>query len=137
MNLQQYSKWAKPVISFHAGLVSKEHFVIEEDIYEVKSQVDEVKSNINELTNAVAILKNNVIQQEYIIDSESLASDILEYEELIKNNLDESANLKIDIISLDSQVKLAESIVNELDKDYIFSVENMSEGSIECPTCGT
>ncbi|WP_350913856.1 hypothetical protein [Providencia huaxiensis] len=137
LNLQQYSKWAKPVISFHAGLVSKEHFVIEEDIYEVKSQVDEVKSNINELTNAVAILKNNVIQQEYIIDSESLASDILEYEELIKNNLDESANLKIDIISLDSQVKLAESIVNELDKDYIFSVENMSEGSIECPTCGT
>ncbi|HCT7897031.1 TPA: hypothetical protein OT849_000986 [Enterobacter cloacae] len=136
-NLQQYSKWAKPVISFHSGIISKEHFLIEEDIYEVKTQVNEVESNINELTNAVTILKNNITQQFYIADSEGLASDILKYEELIKLNLEESSNLKIDIVGLDSQVKLAESIISELDKDYIFSVENMNEGSIECPTCGT
>lgn len=138
-NLQQYSKWAQPVISFHSGLISKEHFVIEEDIYEVKAQADEIKNNINELTNAVTILKNSIAQQEHdsIADSESLASEILKYEGLIKLNLEESANLKIDIVSLDSQLRLAESIINELDKDYIFSVENMNEGSVECPTCGT
>ncbi|WP_338803881.1 hypothetical protein WDV76_18430 [Xenorhabdus griffiniae] len=136
-NLQQYSKWAKPVISFHSGLISKEHFAIEEDIYEVKAQVNEVENNINELTNAVTILKNNITQQDYTADSESLVSEILKYEELIKLNLEESSNLKIDIVGLDSQLKLAESIISELDKDYIFSVENMNEGSIECPTCGT
>ncbi|HAI6192388.1 TPA: hypothetical protein HJS61_002877 [Escherichia coli] len=136
-NLQQYSKWAKPVISFHSGLISKEHFIVEEDIYEVKAQVNEVESNINELTNAVAILKSNITQQFYIANSEDLVIEILKYEELIKLNLEESSNLKIDIIGLDSQVKLAESIISELDKDYIFSVENMNEGSIECPTCGT
>ncbi|OMQ21293.1 hypothetical protein [Serratia oryzae] len=136
-NLQQYSKWAQPVISYHSGLISKEHFVIEEDIYEVKAQVDEVENNINELSSAVAILKNNIIQQDYTADYESLASEMLKYEELIKYNLEESSKLKVDIIGLDSQLKLAESIIRELDKDYIFSVENMNEGSIECPTCGT
>lgn len=41
------------------------------------------------------------------------------------------------MVDLESQLKLAESIISELDKDYIFSVENMNEGSVECPTCGT
>lgn len=138
-NLQQYSKWAQPVISFHSGLISKEHFVIEEDIYEVKAQADEVKNNINELTSAVTILKSSIAQQNYdsIADSESLASEILKYEKLIKISLEESASIKIDVVNLDSQLKLAESIIKELDKDYIFSVENMNEGSVECPTCGT
>ncbi|ECE6260604.1 hypothetical protein T072_06695 [Salmonella enterica subsp. enterica] len=136
-NLQQYSKWAQPVISFHSGLISKEHFVVEEDIYEIKAKADEVESNINELKNAVTILKNNIAHQDYTADSESLADEILKYEELIKRNLDESANLKIEIVDLESQLKLAESIISELDKDYIFSVENMNEGSVECPTCGT
>lgn len=136
-NLQQYSKWAQPVISFHSGLISKEHFVFEEDIYEVKAQVDEVQNNISELNNAVSILKSNIFQDDYNDDSESLASEILKCEGLIKLNLEKSSNLRIDIIEVGSQIKLAESIIIELDKDYIFSVENMNEGSIECPTCGT
>jgi hypothetical protein len=137
LNLQQYSRWAQPVISFHSGLVSKEHFIVEENIYEVKAQVDEVNNNINELNSAVVILKSNLEQQEHKADSETLSNTIIECEELIKLDLDMVSNCKIDIIGIESQIKLAGSIILELDKDYVFSVENMNEGSVECPTCGT
>lgn len=136
-NLQQYSKWAQPVISFHSALISKEHFVVEGDIYDIKEQVNEVKNNISELNNAVAILKSNIKEQGYNVDSESLASELIKCEGLIKLNLEETSRVKIDIIEVEAQVNLAKSIIVELDKDYIFSVENMNEGSIECPTCGT
>ncbi|MBH3031805.1 hypothetical protein [Serratia ureilytica] len=136
-NLQQYSRWAQPVISFHSALVSREHFVVEEDIYNVKAQINEVLNNISELNNAVSILKSNIIQQEYNVDSESLSNELMSIEKLIKFNLEKTSKLKIDIVELDSQVRLAESIITELNKDYIFSVENMNEGSVECPTCGT
>ncbi|MEI7267164.1 hypothetical protein [Pectobacterium versatile] len=136
-NLQQYSKWAQPVISFHSALISKEHFVAEGDIYAVKAQVSEVKNNISELNNAVFILKDNIAQQDYNVDSESLANELIKCEELIKFNLEDASKLKIDVVEVDSQIKLARSIIIELDKDYIFSVENMNEGSIECPICGT
>ncbi|HBE9117908.1 TPA: hypothetical protein KNG88_003619 [Citrobacter braakii] len=136
-NLQQYSKWAQPVISFHSGLISKEHFVFEEDIYEVKAQVNEVQSNISELNNAVTILKSNIAQHDYNADSESLVGEVIKLEELIKFNLEKSSELKIEVIEIKSQIKLAQSIIIELEKDYIFSVENMNEGSVECPTCGT
>ncbi|WP_337061307.1 hypothetical protein [Serratia marcescens] len=136
-NLQQYSRWAQPVISFHSALVSREYFVVEEDIYSVKAQINEVQNNISELNNAVSILKSNIIQQEYNVDSESLSNELMSIEKLIKFNLEKTSKLKIDIVELDSQVRLAESIITELNKDYIFSVENMNEGSVECPTCGT
>lgn len=136
-NLQQYSRWAQPVISFHSGLISKEHFVVEEDIYEAKAQVNEVQNNINELNNAVTILKKNIDQHDYNVDSESVVNDVIKFEEMIKNNLEQTSELKIDLIEIKSQIKLAESIIIELDKDYVFSVENMNEGSVECPTCGT
>lgn len=136
-NLQQYSRWAQPVISFHSGLISKEHFVVEEDIYGAKAQVNEVQNNINELNNAVTILKKNIDQHDYNVDSESVVNDVIKFEEMIKNNLEQTSELKIDLIEIKSQIKLAESIIIELDKDYVFSVENMNEGSVECPTCGT
>lgn len=136
-NLQQYSKWAQPVISFHSALISKEHFVVEGDIYDIKEQVNEVQNNISELNNAVAILKSNIKEQDYNVDSESFASELIKCEGLIKLNLEETSRVKIDIIEVEAQVNLAKSIIVELDKDYIFSVENMNEGSIECPTCGT
>lgn len=136
-NLQQYSKWAQPVISFHSALISKEHFVVEGDIYDIKEQVNEVQNNISELNNAVAILKSNIKEQDFNVDSESLASELIKCEESIKLNLEETSRVKIDIIEVEAQVNLAKSIIVELDKDYIFSVENMNEGSVECPTCGT
>ncbi|ALZ98141.1 hypothetical protein APT61_19825 [Leclercia adecarboxylata] len=136
-NLQQYSKWAQPVISFHSALISKEHFVVEGDIYDIKEQVNEVQNNISELNNAVTILKSNIKEQDFNVDSESLASELIKCEESIKLNLEETSIVKIDIIEVEVQVNLAKSIIVELDKDYIFSVENMNEGSIECPTCGT
>lgn len=135
--LQQYSNWAKSVISFHSGIISKEHFFVEEDIYNVKKQIDKVCGHINELNNAISIIKSNLEQGNYSSDSETIANEIVKYEELIKFNLNESSNLKVEIIEVDSQIKLAQSIVAELDKDYVFSVENMNEGSVECPTCGT
>ncbi len=136
-NLQQYSKWAQPVISFHSALISKEHFVVEGDIYDIKEEVNEVQNNISELNNAVTILKNNIKEQDFNVDSESLASELIKCEESIKLNIGETSRVKIDIIEVEVQVNLAKSIIVELDKDYIFSVENMNEGSIECPTCGT
>ncbi len=54
-----------------------------------------------------------------------------------KNLLEERTNLRVEKIRLESQIKLAKGIISELDKDYIFSVENMEDGDIECPTCGT
>lgn len=136
-NLQQYSKWAQPVISFHSALISKEHFFVEGDIYDIKEEVNEVQNNISELNNAVTILKNNIKEQDFNVDSESLASELIKCEESIKLNIEETSRVKIDIIEVEVQVNLAKSIIVELDKDYIFSVENMNEGSIECPTCGT
>lgn len=136
-NLQQYSKWGKSVISFHSGMISKEHFVVEKDIYDVKAQIDVVNENINDLNNAVSILKTNISQFDNDFDAESLSNEILAIEENIKSNLDEISKVKIDAIDLNAQINLAKSIITELDKDYIFSVENLNEGGIECPTCGT
>ncbi|EMJ3157147.1 hypothetical protein AAEY46_004227 [Yersinia enterocolitica] len=137
-NLQQYSSWAKPVISYHSGLFIKAHFEVEKDIYVIKRELEEVEKGVTELNNAAIILRQNLIDTDNVLPStEFIFSVIQESEKKKKNLLEERTNLRVEKIRLESQIKLAKGIISELDKDYIFSVENMEDGDIECPTCGT
>lgn len=143
-NLGQYANWQKTIIKYHAGYLSDEHFQIEESIYDAKVLETENNFEIERIDNALAVVnkyfdESNVdfsdeffeaAKSEIDIDLAALCNE----QELLLQKLSE---LRGEEQYLLNQLGYARHAANEIELDYIFSVENLETDHLECPVCGT
>lgn len=144
-NLQQYSNWKKPVLAFHCGLLNKEHFNFDKKIYSLKQDTVTIREKITNISNAQNIFFEEIINntttssnndesdERYLFINQEIDS----FENKKSSLLAQKKSLLIDIAETNSQIKLSQSVINELEEDYSFAVEHFDDGLIECPTCGT
>lgn len=145
-NLAQYAKWKNTIIKYHIGLLTADYFdfEIEKSIKKnnkavLTSEVERINSTLEvvetylpttDILTAVTTDDFNVMTTEIEKDLEDLS---IQQEDV----LDKYASLQIQKSHLEHQKVMASKLVEELDKDYVFAVENIVEDELNCPLCGT
>lgn len=142
-NLGQFSKWKPIVTKYHVGYLTSKHFEYEEEYLEEQLKMNEYLSEVEKIDYALEVVSNHVSNKQMTLNKdvfESMTNEIQvelsslsNIQEELLNNL---ANYISDKVYLEHQKTLAEHLMKELDADYVFSVENVSDDELECPLCG-
>lgn len=145
-NLDQYASWYQSIIKYHTGYLSREHFDFEIDKAKNNFQKKEPEKENIFIRDSIAFLKRYTPKTEAIIKlseeefnnlSESLNKDIYELQEEQEKILTDIASLSSNKSFYTNQQKMIEQTIIELENDYAFTVENIDNGIITCPICGT
>ncbi|MEI8707344.1 hypothetical protein [Pseudoalteromonas sp. B62] len=141
--LGQYARFKPNLIKYFSGYLPKEHFDLEEEIFEQKAIQEEANQQVVRITEAIELLKEVAPEQTVAITPEEFQSIQREIEEELasfsysQSNLYElQSTLANEIHELEQQHLIASTSARELNEDYIFAVENIPSDSLECPLCG-
>lgn len=144
-NLAQYDKWKPTIVKYHVGLLTPDYFDLQLRQMERKDDLDCVEKQIERIEVALDVVNSYVPTitlattdedkfQELTDEIRLRLSDLQTNQEKLLNNF---AQLQAEKSYLEQQKEISEKIILELDKDYKYSVENISDNEIECPLCGT
>lgn len=144
-NLQQYSNWAITIIQYHTGYLSAAHFEIEQQIAERKlrkkkfeqetikidTALDVVNTYVPALPTPMALTENDlaVLREELNGDLTQLK---IQQEALFNSLTDVQTERQYAI----SQLNITKIAIEELEKDYTFSIEQIDGDILVCPLCG-
>ena len=143
-NLSQFAKWKRTVIQYHVGYINAKHFKYEEEYLENQIQIDVFQDKVKNMDTALEVVSEYIVGNEVTLDNKIFEEMTKEIEkelfELSNNEeklLKELTELISDKVYLEHQIEIAESLIKELDEDYIFSFEHFKDDTIRCPLCGT
>ncbi len=141
--LGQYTRFKSNLIKYFSGYLPKEHFDLEEEIFEQKAIEKEANQQVTRITEAIDLLKEIAPEQTVAITSEEFQNIQREIEEELANFSSNQSNLyelqsmlANEIHELEQQYLIASTSAKELNDDYTFAVENIPTDSLECPLCG-
>jgi hypothetical protein len=143
-NLSQFANWKSTVIKYHIGYIKAEHFKYEKEHLEEQIKVDEFQDKVKKMDTALEVVSEYILGNEITLDNEvfeemteEIEKELLELSNNEEKLLKELSELISDKVYLEHQVMIAESLMKELDDDYIFSFEHFKDDVIRCPLCGT
>ena len=145
-NLAQYAKWKNTIIKYHVGLLTADYFdfEIEKSIKKnnkavLVSEVDRINSTL-EVVDAYlppTDILTVVTTDDFDVMTTEIEKDLEDLSMQQENVLDKYASLQIQKSHLEHQRVIASKLVEELDKDYVFAIENIADDNLSCPLCGT
>lgn len=139
-NLGQIPRWKKPLVEYHTGIKTNEHYVI-------KTKIDQIKIKVNELNLEKKFFDGTLTEIKKENESLNIVLDVMAFEKEIdemmtdlkwlqesRNNFKEKLvdkyNLRNNIID---QIKIVTGALNEARADYKLAT---TCDEIDCPTCG-
>jgi hypothetical protein len=142
--LGQFAKWKPIVIKYHIGYLTSKHFEYEEEYYKEQIRIKELNDSIQKIDYALEVVSDHVANKEITLDKKVFDKMTLEIQQELsrlareqETSLDHLSSLTSDKVYVEHQKMMAEHLIKELDRDYIFSVENIQDDDVECPLCGT
>ena len=143
-NLTQYSSWKGTIIKYHVGLLSPEYFELEQDHFDKKEEQKEFEVQIEKIETALEVVEEYIpkstitVSGKYGLDliSKEIKNDLKKLQMEQEQLLSELSFCQGEIVYIEQQQIITKNIIEELDKDYQFAVENISEDEVECPLCG-
>lgn len=145
-NLAQYANWKKTIIKYHVGLLTPDYFEfeIEKSIKKnnkttLTSEVDRINSTLEVVETYLppAAILTAVTTEDFDVMTAEIEKDLEDLSKQQEEILDKYSSLQVQKSHLEHQRAMASKLVGELDKDYVFAVENIAEDDISCPLCGT
>ncbi|WP_322050624.1 hypothetical protein [Paraburkholderia bannensis] len=142
--LWKYDSWRRPVISFHVGYLSGEYFQTDADIAKGKQEIENEDELIDKYGRAVEVLKLLAPEEEiHTTDSEldSAINDVQNSMVAVKRREQRALSVlsakqeELEVTKV--QIGIAKAAVEELEKDYEFATEQLTEDVLVCPLCGT
>lgn len=146
INLEQYSRWQKPIIEYHTGYLLPEFFSLEKKIVARNLEKRTAEVEVRKIETAIEVVKTYLPPSSKTValskgDFDSLAAevskDIAELQVTQEELLRTIAETQTERLYLRGQLDLAKLASAELEKDYDFSVERVEGESLLCPLCGT
>ncbi|MFJ5717303.1 hypothetical protein [Neobacillus sp. NPDC093127] len=140
-NLGQLSNWKHNIANYHTGIKPNEY-------YEIKAKIEVIQKQVDELERKKSVSKN--VLNKLLEQLQTLVVDI--DINVFKREIDELMNsytalkvkgekakekivmLKSQKVQVEKQVAIVNKTINELRKDYEFSLKLAD--SVDCPTCG-
>lgn len=143
-NLQQYDNFKTDILNYHIGLYTTEYFELLRDINTEKIIKSNIQAEIDKMNTTLEVV-NSYIPGTIATIKESELQKITDSIRIELNELStRQEELFHKLVKYESekayyehQKDIAESIINELEDDYQFAVENLPTDEIECPLCGT
>lgn len=140
--LGTFSSWKPNLVDYCLGIKPKEHF----ELNAKKQEIAILRKQPQHELDHILILKNKASTKlsgiPYDINIESFKTEIDDLLELVKSNSlkmdnyrSEMVLLKNEVMRLEAQRDIANTIASELNKDYEYAVSE-KEDIISCPTCG-
>lgn len=144
-NLGQYRSWKKTIIKYHVGLLTSDYFELEIEKAIKKNNKIILNSEVEKINSTLEIVEGylppatiaTVIKNDFDNITIEIEKDLKELSTKQENVFDEYSTLQITKSHLEHQKLIAEKLVQELDKDYVFAVENILGADLKCPLCGT
>jgi hypothetical protein len=142
--LSQYQRWKPTIIKYHIGLLTKEHFEKEIEKYQRKHEKALIELQINKLESTLEVVSNFISEPLATIDqlklkkmTDEIRLELVQLSDFQEKTLNELTRVEGDSSFLNSQKIMAEGIIKELEKDYLYAVEYFDDDHLECPLCGT
>lgn len=143
-NLSQFPDWKRTIIKFHTGYFPPRHFELQQEIYNFRLDESLANKEVRRMCNALDVVedhipKSNFTLNENIFDSitENIKSTLNKLLAEQESTIEELSELVSENHNLESQLEILRVAAQELEQDYTFSVENISNDELECPLCGT
>jgi hypothetical protein len=144
-NLGQYKAWKNTIIKYHVGLLTPDYFELEVEKVIKKNNKVILTSDVQKINSTLEIVENyllpetiaTVVKDDFDDMAREIEKDLEELSMRQESSFDKYSNLQITKSHLEHQKLIGIKLVEELDKDYVFAVENISENNIKCPLCGT
>ncbi|MDM8358680.1 hypothetical protein [Pandoraea communis] len=140
----RYEQWRRPVISFHAGYLKAEHYQLGAGIAEGQQAIEENVKVVEKYSRAVEVLKLLAPPDELPITDKELDSAIQEIQHSMVAVKRREQRALASLTARQEELELtkvqkgiAEAAVADLEKDYDFAVNNLSEDMLVCPLCAT
>ncbi|QOR62034.1 hypothetical protein ACM66Z_00675 [Sulfurovum sp. ST-21] len=144
--LTQLANWNPTVIKYHVGYLQAKHFEYEEEYHIEQKKIKEYMHEVEKIDYALEVVTSHTINAgntEVTLDStvfedmtQEIQKELLDLSNQQEDILNNLSNVMSDKAYLEHQKSLAEHLMKELDKDYVFSVENIDSDEVECPLCG-
>ncbi|MCX7206954.1 MAG: hypothetical protein NT086_13435 [Proteobacteria bacterium] len=144
-NLQQFSRWHNTIIRYHTGYLTEEFFEFEEKLALKRAEKLVVSDEIKKIETTLEIVGQYfpVGRPEFAITfveldfmSSQIEVDLTALQNDQERIFSELADLQVEGQYLQSQLELVKVASEELELDYVFSVERIYGESIQCPLCG-
>jgi len=144
-NLAQYKGWKNTIIKYHVGLLTSEYFDLEIEKSIKKNKKNIISSEIAKIDSTLEIVEDYLPSEKLttvVIDdfnnlTEEITKDLKNLTEKQESFLDVYSSTQVAKSQLEHQKQFAIKLIEELDKDYVFAVENILEDHLTCPLCGT
>ncbi|CAN5130604.1 hypothetical protein BH09BAC1_BH09BAC1_13590 [soil metagenome] len=146
-NLGQYSNPLKNLVQYHVGVFSPEYFEIEAERYVKLSQKKLTQGEIQGIETVRKFIDDNFPNSDKILTLNQTSLEVMtdEIKIVLAKLATEQEEVLIRLGSSESersyllhQKSIAEKIINEIELDYKFSVENIEDDDdFQCPLCGT
>jgi hypothetical protein len=143
-NLGQYQNWKSTIIKYHVGLLTPAHFEIESEKSDKKENQKKIEIEVTKIDTAIEVVESFIPQAVQTVTAikeinritDSIKEDLKNLQQSQEKLLNELAIYTADKTYLFQQQVMTEKLIAELDKDYLFTVENIEAEEIECPLCG-
>lgn len=145
-NLGQYSRWYKNIIKYHTGYLVPQHFILEKQIASERTELEEKKETQKQIDKAIEVVKYYIpsssktialSEEEFDSLTREASEDISRFQTEQENLLKNITKYKSRRAFLLSQLDLANIAIDELEKDYLFSIDYHNKDELLCPLCGT
>ncbi len=144
-NLGQYRSWKKTIIKYHVGLLTSDYFELEIEKAIKKNNKTTLNSEVDKINSTLEIVESYLppatiatfVKNDFDDITVEIEKDLEELSIQQENVFDKYSTLQITKSHLEHQKLIAEKLIQELDKDYVFAVENIQEDHLKCPLCGT
>lgn len=142
-NLGQYENWKGKIIKYHTGLLPHAYLKIEKEISKNRIEEEEINDQLEKLAIGSEIVNEFVPNSAAHLSEEEFRHTFQEIKSELSNLVEEEESIFEEISTNESeraflkqQERLSEKIIEELDADYRYAVENLIEDTIQCPLCG-
>lgn len=143
-NLGQYKNWKSIIIKYHVGLLTPVHFEKESEKSEKKEEQKKKEIEVTKIDTAIEVVDTFIPQAVQTVTAikeinkltDGIKEDLKNLQQTQEKLLNELAIYTSDKTYLFQQQVMTEKLIAELDKDYLFTIENIEGEDIECPLCG-
>lgn len=139
--LSQLTNWKKNIIEYHTGIRPNKYYEIKAKVEVLQKQTKDIESkkgiSQNVLNKLLEQFQNEMVDIDINVFKKEIDEMIFNYKAL-KNKgdklKDKIVTLKSQKIQLENQLEVINKTIQELKKDYKYSLELMD--TVDCPTCG-
>lgn len=144
-SLEQYARWQKVIIEYHTGYLSPQHFEKESQIARSNITKRAAESEVKKIETAIEVVKAYIptagktlalTAGEFDALAEEVNIGITQLQSAQEALFKSIAEIQTERMYLEGQLQLASLASKDLEKDYIFSVENVVGETVLCPLCG-